>query len=368
VRDLLRRPEKRHVYVTYEAQRAWDVSQDTIALAKKAGIEPLGAKRRWQTSEGGGVLATGIGGPLTGYPVDGILLIDDPVKNAAEAESSVYRERAMRWFKTTAMTRVHKGASVIVVQTRWHPEDLAGQLIKDGWESVNLPAINDGSDPLRAIGEPLDPLRWPLDVLEARKRVVGDYVWASLYQGQPRPRGGKVFQDAWLTDQLPVTGYRVGIGVDLAYTRKTKSDYSVIVVLFEVDGVYYVANCIRRQVQTPEFKGVLRQVMNEFPGSMPRWYCAGTERGVADLIGGIDARNASQDKFLRAQPVSAAWNAGAIRIPRSAPWTNTFLSEVLDFTGSDDLHDDIVDALAAAYDALRASSDDYESMADASGW
>lgn len=365
---LRRNPGLRYVYCTYEAQRAWDVAAETLALAKEAGLQVSGSKRRWLTKRGGGLLSTGIGGPLTGYPVDGVLIIDDPVKNSGEAESATYRERAIRWFQSTAMTRVHQNASVITIQTRWHPDDLAGFLIKAGWENVNLPAINDGTDPRRRIGEPLCPSRWPLELLQRRKIEVGDFVWASLYQGQPRPRGGRVFQDSRLCNALPQSSYRVGIGVDLAYSAKTKSDYSTIVVLLELGGIYYVAECVRKQVRAPEFKLILESVLQRYPGAIPRWYCAGVEIGAADFIGGLDARQAGQDKFLRAQPVAAAWNAGNVAVLKDAHWINEFLGEVVSFTGVHDAHDDIVDALAAAYDSLQSQACPYNSLTDDAGW
>lgn len=366
---LRRNPALRYVYCTYEAQRAWDVSMETLSLANEAGLCAIGSRRRWLTPQGGGLLATGIGGPLTGYPVDGILVIDDPVKNSGEAESSTFRERTIRWFRSTAMTRVHQNASVIVIQTRWHPDDLAGILSADGgWEVINLPAINDGDDPRRALGEPLYPSRWPLRLLEERRKEVGDFVWASLYQGHPRPRGGHVFQDVRLADALPRASYRVGIGVDLAYTRKSMSDYSAIVVLLELGGVFFVAECIRKQVRAPEFKRILDHVMQRYPGTRPRWYCSGVELGAADLIGGIDARSTSQDKFLRAQPTAAAWNAGSIVVLKDAPWINEFLGEVMSFTGVNDKHDDMVDAFAAAYDSLQSRACEYDSISEASGW
>lgn len=365
---LLQNPSLRYVYCTYEAQRAWDVSADTMALAKEVGLVATGSRRRWLVSRSGGLLATGIGGPLTGYPVDGVLIIDDPVKNSGEAESATYRERTIRWFQSTAMTRVHKGASVIIIQTRWHPDDLAGHLSKDGWETINLPAVNDGSDPRRKLGEALDPIRWPIELLDQRRKEVGDFVFASLYQGQPRPRGGRVFQDVRLTDVLPRSNYRVGIGVDLAYAARSSSDYSTIVVLFEFGNIYYVAECIRLQVRAPEFKATLSHIIERYPGVSPRWYCSGVEIGAADLIGGIDARPVSADKFLRAQPVAAAWNAGEVCVLRDAPWINTFLGEINSFTGVGDEHDDIIDAFAAAYDSLKSSASNWDCLTESAPW
>lgn len=364
---LLKDPKKRCVYVTYGASRAWDMNGDALNLAHEAGLECHGNRGHWVTPKGGGVMATGIGGPLTGYAVDGLLIVDDPVKNAEEAESVVYREKTLRWFQSTAMTRVHQHASVIIIQTRWHPDDLAGQLTRSGWETINLPAVNDGSDPDRELGAPLDPIRYPLDYLAQLRREIGEHTWSAMYQGNPVPRGGEVFQGIRFFEDVPRTGYRIGVGIDLAYTRSSKSDYSTIVVMLELGGIYHVVECIRVQVRAPEFKTILEKVLRQYP-ARPRWYCSGVELGAADLIGGIDAQNAHADKFLRAQPVAAEWNAGQIYVLKDAPWLDVFRGEICHFTGVNDAHDDIIDAFAAAYDSIHTSAGDYESLTEASGW
>ena len=100
----------------------------------------------WETREGGGVRAVGVGAGITGFG-GGLIMIDDPVKNRAEAESRVRRDNAWDWFSDDIYTRLEPKASVILIQTRWHEDDLAGRLIKrmaeggDQWEIVNLPAL-----------------------------------------------------------------------------------------------------------------------------------------------------------------------------------------------------------------------------------
>src|SRR5688500_16480869 len=149
------------------------------------------------------------------------------------------------------MTRVEPGGSVFVCQTRWHPDDLSGVLIKRGWPYVKLPALDEA-------GTALWPERWPADALQKRREEVGPYVWASLYQGEPRPRGGAVFGDAWGYEKLPAQGYRVGIGLDLAFTKKTASDYSVLVVMLHHAGFFYVVDVVRAQTRAPDFTEVVR--------------------------------------------------------------------------------------------------------------
>lgn len=343
---LLRHPSKRNAYVTYAAQVAQDQMYRARLIAERAGLEAQATLDRWRTREGGGVVATGIGGPLTGYAVDGLLIVDDYVKNRVEAESPTYRERAWEWFTSVALTRVHPGASVVVVATRWHPDDLAGRLIAKGWEHITLPAIDEE-------GRPLWPEKRPQEWLEAVRREIGEYDWAALYMGEPRPRGGAVFGPPHYYDELPSGGYREATGVDLAYTKRTSSDYSVAISGRFHEGRLYITRVWRAQVRAEE----AARVLVSFPE--PRyWHAGGTEQGVVDLMWAlgvrINALPARGDKFTRAQRAASAWNEGRILVPREASWLSPFLAELESFTGLDDPHDDQVDALAALWQGLSA--------------
>lgn len=190
-RYLRRHPDRTVAYVSYAADIARSKSRQARDYARAAGVQlrdDSAALHEWRTPQGGGLLATGIGGPLTGHGVS-LLVVDDPFKNRSEADSPTVRESVYNWFTSTAMTRVEPGGSVLVVHTRWHPEDLIGRLLKETeveWQSLNLPAIN-------AKGEALWPERWPLDALLQRKAEVGEHDWQSLYQGHPVAKAGRVF-------------------------------------------------------------------------------------------------------------------------------------------------------------------------------
>lgn len=298
----------------------------------------------------GGLLARGVGEGLTGQGLQ-FLAVDDPHKDRGDAESPAQRKAVTDWFRSTALTRLHPGCGCLVVHTRWHPEDLTGILGAEGWEVVNLEAI-------RPDGAALWEAQRPLSFLEKRRADIGEYDWASLYMGQPRPRGGAVFHDAWYYDDPPKDGYRVSIGIDLAYSAKTSADYSVRLDLAEKGGVYYVLGLHRAQCEARQFASALGSARAQYPAARMLWYSAGAEKGVADLLNTmvpalrLEAQAAVSDKFVRAQPVAAAWNAGKVLLPRSAPWVPALLSEVLGFTGQGDAHDDMVDALAAAFDCF----------------
>ena len=339
-------------YATYGADLARSKSRSARRYARDAGVtlaNDSASMSEWRTTVGGGLLATGAGGPLTGQGINTLLLVDDPVKNRQEAESALIRDRISDWFNDVAFTRLEPGASVAVVATRWHQDDLSGRLIADGWEVLNLPASSDD-------GVALWPERYDSDRLASIRAQVGEYTWASLYQGMPRPRGGAVFKDAFYYDTLPTDAYREAVGIDFAYTAKSHADYSVAIKGRAIGDNLYITDVVRMQSELPAFGARLRALAaNRYLARI-----GGTEKGVVQLLKRdlglrLDTIPATTDKFAFAQPVAAAWNAGHVLLPRDAPWVDELLTEILTFTGVNDPHDDIVDALGALHHALAGS-------------
>ncbi len=351
---LKRNPTAQIAYVTYEADTA--KSKSLLALEAARNVE-LGLASEsmgdWRTKAGGRFFATGVLGPLTGHGFD-LMIVDDPIKNRLEAESPTYRRRLEEWFDDVAFTRIEPGGSCIVNMTRWHEKDLAGRLIADGWEYIRLPAICDSADDPngRNLGDALWPEKWPVDELTKKRR--NEYTWASLFQGNPRPRGNKVFRDAYYYDKLP-DSYTISVGLDMAYTAKTQADWSVAIVLLRgVDGKYYLADLIREQVEAPQFVRALDHLYRRWPGApIPRWHFAGAEKGVSTLMGAlgrpIHALPAIGDKFIRSQELAADWNAGKVLLPQHAPWVEGVIERFGDFTGTPGDIDDEIDALASAH-------------------
>jgi phage terminase large subunit-like protein len=377
VRLLLGNPRLRIGYASYAAKLASKKSREIRSLYKRAGGQLAAdafARDDWRTGVGdGGLWAGGVEGAWTGEGFD-LLIVDDPIQDRAHAESAVEREALWDWFNDVAFTRLEPTGSVIVLHTRWHTNDLGGRLIAEGWENICLPALSPS-------GEPLWPQRFNAEHLAKIRKKLGEYGWASLYMGQPFKKGGRVFGDAHLFSQLP-EGLAYVIGVDLAYSAKTHADWSVACVVgFDMlatveDAPCHVAEVLRRQVEAPQFIAELEKLAAHYPGAPLVWYYAGPEKGLVDIMKsfglGIDARPAIADKFQKAQPTAAAWNAGQILLPRnrgaldaklsgelaeeSVEWMNDFLTEVVAFTGVKDLHDDQTDALGNAYDAGRQPS------------
>lgn len=343
-------PKIRIAYCTYGA----DLSHEKARVARDLAVE-LGVRLytervdRWTTLEGGGLWSTGVMGPLTGKGFD-IVIIDDPFKNRVEAESPGYRDRVREWFRSVARTRLEPGGAIIVFATRWHPDDLSGTLVKEGYKYLHLPAISDDS-------KPLWPERFDIPALLELKRDVHEYTWDSLYQGRPRPRGATVFKGPKVYSKLP-TVYTAAFGVDLAYSTKTSADHSAVVKMLESNGLWYVTYAHRAQVRARVFKKRCRKLHIKERSARWLWYGATTEAGAADLFNEgprevpLEYELARGDKLVRSMKYADKWNKGRVLVPSSAPWLDEFIAEHMAFTGLDDDEDDQVDAGTAAFDLL----------------
>lgn len=372
---LRRRPELTFGFISYGASLAESKSARAKLMAQGASVamsESMQKRQEWRTRKGGGLLATGIGGALTGQGLD-IVAIDDPFKNRVEAESAAKRDSVYDYHHDVALSRLEPGGSVFVLHARWHPDDLIGRLVKDGYELINFPAIADEDDPItgRKAGEALLPHRYPADCELFKEQQRVPYTWESLYQGRPRPRGAKVFVDVHVYDpaKLPES-FQIGIGIDFAYSEKTYSDWSVAVVVAKAEGRYYILDVKREQVKSEVFEETLHKLQRSYPlarmlfrGSSIE--CVIGERMRRDGLKRLENEQVHGDKLVRAEPAAKAWNGGLIMVPHDEAdelpdgtevaaytkrhtWVPTFTEEVNAFTGVKDPNDDCVDALANA--------------------
>lgn len=387
-------PGKRHAYVTYNHKRALSVAKKFKLLAEDAGYRISGTLDEMVVNETTVILFTSVKGAITGFTIDGVCVIDDPIKDHIQARSATVRNDTIAWWKQGARTRRHPGTSFVVMATRWHAEDLTGYLTKEeGWRYINLTAIavaNDNddldadgrlkSDPLhRFPGESLAPFKPPEFFDEERK---DRFSWEAMYQGAPPTAMGRVFAEPGTTDEggeargagsyseLPSAGYRVAFGLDLACTAKKSADWSVSIEGWAVGKKLYIVDVQRKQVEAPEFALVLKEQRSRRPDAPMRWYAAGPEKSAAQFMARAGIRikviTAVAEKKVRAIGAAAAWNRGdillpdpqaEIRIPGTERyvqlgWLPAFLDVVTNFTGDEGAKDDDVDALAALFDQL----------------
>ena len=194
----------------------------------------------------------GVGGSLTGEPVD-MLIMDDLYKDASSAWSPVIRQNVADWYDTVASTRLHNDSQQLLVFTRWHMEDLAGRLLEQegvydpienpqGWLLVSFPAIQNrppSEQDLRAEGEPLWPERHSLEkLLEIKGR--SPTVFESLYQQNPQPSQGLMYEEFTCYTDLPSRSYSVAY-IDAA---DSGADYLCALFYKEAEDGNYITDVL----------------------------------------------------------------------------------------------------------------------------
>lgn len=193
------------------------------------------AAGRWITNQGGEYTAVGIGGGTTGRGAD-ILLIDDPVKDKQEAESSVIQERNIGWYKSVARTRLSPGGAIVVIQTRWHDKDLAGQILAEDpeWEIVDLPAIAEHDEEFRTEGEALWPSQYSIEELRSIEKEIGTELFSALYQQSPISFKSQVFKKSYFKyrtlEQVLALNTLCYVTIDPAPGKTQKADYIGVTV------------------------------------------------------------------------------------------------------------------------------------------
>lgn len=200
----------------------------------------------------GSYTAVGVGGAITGRGAK-IAIIDDPLKNRQDAESAVMRKTVWDWYTSTLYTRLEGFGAVILIMTRWHMDDLAGQLMAhsqklrdsgesyDDWEVIEFPAIADVDEPHRKAGDPLWPEKFTIENLQAIKKQVGIYDWAALYQQNPVLSETQEFKKDsfryYEQSDLRLMDLRYYTLVDPAISQKRNADNTVVLtVAKEVNG------------------------------------------------------------------------------------------------------------------------------------
>lgn len=378
---LVQNPKLKILYVSY----AQTFAEENIETAKRVAVEAgvsLGKKqteKKWTTRARGSVTASGMDGQLTGRGFH-VVICDDPHKNFGEAHSRTIREGVVRGFRNDVLSRKMPKASgaetsFLIVHTRWHPEDLAGVMSNPTsprpWPIINLPAIQPD-------GSPLAPELWSLEDIERDREDLGEFDFAALHMGAPRPRGGLLFGDVSTIPDAPAVGrYRYAIGIDIAHSARTRSDYNVAAVMRKnLDtNLIDVIEVLREQgtltdrvsgrgddpVLNDGFLKSLHGLTKRYPGAPVAMYAAKSETLIVGLAARHDkypvrirATLAERDKWIRAQPYATAWNdpGGRLRVWSGMRGFDEFIREHINFTGNPGERDDQVDAAAAAYDAL----------------
>lgn len=366
------------------------------------------AVEAWRTTRGGGFTAAGVGGGITGKGAHA-LIIDDPLKNQEEADSADRRQLLEDWFETTAYTRLAPGGGILLIETWWNDDDLAGRLQTkmrnlpdaDQYEVVKYPALSETFeyrvwpsmeiirspealqedevhaqaltpsdeimkvDLLREPGEALHPGRFDVDALKRYRANLQPRVWSALYQQNPVPDEGMYFQKEYFREIHSVPdprGMRIYTAWDFAIGEKTHNDWNVgATILQDHNDTLYVAEIVR-------FRGDAFRIIEEIMDCAERWshfmntdYRVGFEDGqIYRALTPLLLKRMSErrqypvyevlkpftDKLARARPLQGRMQHGRVLFPAEASWYPQAKLELLRFPAGQ--HDDVVDALAWA--------------------
>lgn len=366
---LERTPDMRCIIAAYNqilankfSRKARRIAQARIDLsAERIAVED------WETAKNGGIRAIGVGGGITGQGAN-LIIIDDPVKNRDEAESQTYRDRCYDWYTDDLYTRLEPGGAIVLIQTRWHEDDLAGRILasEDGpnWKVISLPAEAEPGDPLgRAVGEALCPERYPVAELRKIRTVLGTYAYTALYQQHPMPPEGGMFQRQWFDGVLEAAPAEFEAVVRYWDKAATEGggDYSAGALVGRKGGVFVVVDVKRGQWSSLERERIILQTAQEDreryrrvavwleqePGSSGVDSAQATIRALAGFT--VHAERASGEKAVRAMPFAAQCEAGNVKLVRG-PWNAGFLDELCSFPHG--THDDQVDSASGAFNRV----------------
>lgn len=357
----------------------YDGTEATLDLGLRIARDN-GSARRWQLSgQRGGVVAVGVESGITGRPLDG-LVIDDPFADEKQADAAYYRDLVWNRWRSTWSTRLAPGAPVIVVQTRWHEDDLAGRLLaaEDAhrWRVINIPALAD-HDPAkdevdalgRAPGEWLTSARGrtPVEWEEIRIQV-GSRVFNALYQGRPSPSTGNVWRRPWwrFYEHMQWTvatdgSYRVDADEviqswDCTFKATSGSDFVVCTVWARRGANVYLLDKLHKRLS---FTGTV----TAFQAMHARWPQATAKlvedkangTAVIDVlkskIPGIVPINPTESKYARANAVAPFIEAGNVWLPAPSVALpdvdpDSLIDEAAGFPNA--AHDDQVDSVSQA--------------------
>jgi predicted phage terminase large subunit-like protein len=315
--------------------------------------------RRFSTTAGGSYYAVGRGGAITGRGAD-LLLIDDPLKDAEEARSELTRRALHEWFKSVAYTRLQPGGAVVLISTRWHEDDLAGHLLREdpnGWVVLSLPAIAEVDESFRRAGDALWPEKFPLELLEIKRTVLGGAAFASLYQQRPAAAEGAVFKRQWWRyySEQPVFR-RVVQSWDTAFKTGSENDFSACTTWGVADNGCCLLWFWRDRVEFPELKKRMNCLAEEW---RPHQILVEDKASGQSLIQELRYASAlpiipikvDKDKLARAEAITPLIEAGRVFLPESVPWLNDYVDELAAFPNG--VHDDAVDSTTQALNYLR---------------
>ncbi len=315
----------------------------------------------------GSYRAAAVRGGISGFGADAFI-IDDPIRNKADASSKTVRESIYDWYTNDALTRLSPGGGILLMHTRWHEDDLAGRLLEkmkepgsEQFKVFRFPALAEKDERWRNKGDALHPERYSRKALLRIKSAMIPRDFEALYQQSPRIAEGSFFKKQWfeIVDAVPTTVRRSVRYWDLAATVEAPGkdpDWTVGVKLgITDDRTIYFLDVIRfrgspNAVRTAMRNGATQDgystavAFEQEPGASGK---ADANDKIRKLQGfRVKAVKSDRSKEIRAAPLADQAEAGNVKILRAA-WNAAFIDELIAFPNGK--HDDQVDAASGAF-------------------
>lgn len=402
---LYRHPERWVGLTSYAADLAYTLSRNARENYRTAGgaLTTEGVEH-WETGRGGGMWAAGVGGPATGKGFH-LGVVDDPIKNAEEAASTTIREKQKDWWRSTFYTRQEPNAALVVIQTRWHEDDLSGWLLAEegaeddqpeGWHIVNLPAVAEAEAQifpatctvamdLRPVGAALCPERYPLDKLQRITKRIGAYFWNALFQCRPTPIEGGILKRHWwrywqpgganlgpvrvkradgtieeiAPVDLPGIYQEVVQSWDMAFKETATSDYVAGQVWARRGAARFLLDAYKERADLPKTLAAVQALSDKWPEARAKLIedkanGPAVIQSLRHAMQGLIAVQPMGSKESRVFAVQPEIEAGNVYLPhpRLCSWVDAFITTCAGFPNVP--HDDEVDAMTQALIRLGA--------------
>jgi predicted phage terminase large subunit-like protein len=357
---LVQDPTREIIFLTHTLEAAQARGKRLRQLAEAAGVgaaKGTNTITHWNNDQGGGVVVMSAQQSKIGYNCHA-LIVDDPIDEDAADDPNIREvvDVAIAHYTARCMRRGQPGP-VLILMSRWHPDDPIGRrLTRGGWAYIHRPVIDEE-------GKAFAPKVWDLPALNAMRAELKqadptERIWFAQLMGDPQPEGSNLFGAPTIYDTLPTYAYRVVHGVDFAYTDAPGADFFAAMTGRIYGHKLYIVDVQRHRLDATLLESTCRAILNKY-GRAPMWsYQSGPEIGLSRLLvqRGIPVvpMQAKYNKLVRAQKTIRRWNDGEILVPSAVncPWQPGFLHRVSLFRGHEKDRDDEIDAVVSAADAM----------------
>lgn len=386
---LMRNPDKKVIVISYGDDLAKRFGKRNLEKIQQYGYlfgvtldkSKANSEEMEIKDHSGRMISRGLGSGITGQQAN-LLVIDDPIKNAKEADSPTYRDSVWEEFGTTVKTRLSANGKVILIMTRWHEDDLAGRIIQeygDRTTVLNIPCEAEEDDILgREVGEALlndmpstnyemrKDNTWLKDFKKSYMSANGTRQWNALFQGRPTAMEGNLLQREWwqFYDKSEWVNGNMHfdtmiMSVDASFKNGEENDYVAISVWGKIDARIYLVDMINEHLDFPSTVRKIKIMKARYPNVTyilieDKANGTGVIQVLKTEILGIVAVHPDASKEARVQSVSFAIEAGNVYLPKDKPYAENFTWNFIDQCASfpNAKHDDMVDSMSQALSRL----------------